>query len=327
MRRWGFVFDGVQRWIGEGAADAALTYSNTAVPPELSLYVDPKVVEILTAPRAARLLLSESKKGDWQHEYFKFRVDELVGREVPYSDNANDGSSDVNSNWLSREQYRFQTTISYGELEMNVAGLSLLDLVGAKQRAAATILDVAANKYAFYGVAGKHIYGFLNDPNLPAAQAVGAGATSTKIGWSGKLPEEIYADILECFQNLVVQTQGLVTQTQPLKLALTPGMSVHLAKASQFNVSVQDMLNKFFSNLEIVPVPELNTLGGERAVLFAPTLQNSATAELPFSEKLRTHALIQQASSYEQKYSSTTYGCVIYYPMAFSSITGMESGS
>jgi hypothetical protein len=334
MQSYGFHLPPNIRWLTSavraGASDAAPlnTFPNTAIPAELTQYLDPMVIEILTAPRAARNLFGEVKKGDWSVSHTKFRVDELVGRTVPYSDTANGGASDVNSNWLTREQYRYETTINYGELETAVAAQAKLDLVAAKQKAAAKVLDIDANRLYLYGVTGKDIYGFLNDPNIPAPVVVTAGATSGKIGWANKTTGEIFSDVVSCFSALVARTGGLVDNSQELRMAISPRMSVNLAKATDFNVSVQDMLGKYFANLKFVILPEMtSSAGAETAIMYAVSVNGSPSAELGFSEKLRVHALIPKPSSFEQKFSSTTYGCLVYYPMVFSGITGMENAA
>lgn len=68
-KQYGFVFEGARDWnTPENRArivqDAALaTQPNTAVPVEFAAYIDPIVIEILTAPRNARRLFREEKRG------------------------------------------------------------------------------------------------------------------------------------------------------------------------------------------------------------------------------------------------------------------------
>ena len=177
----GFVFPQARSWIAGNvpalAQDAALvTTPNTGVPVEFTAYIDPMVVEIQTSVRNAMAVFPEEKKRDGTSSYAKRRTDELVGQTQPYSDYANGTTSDVNSNWLSREQYVFQTSIKYGDMEVDLAAQAKIELAAAKQRAAATIIDIDSNKFYLFGVAGKSIYGILNDPNLPNATSVTAWA-------------------------------------------------------------------------------------------------------------------------------------------------------
>ena len=318
----GFVFPSARSWIDGNvpalAQDAALvTTPNTTVPVEFTAYIDPLVVEILTGVRNARAVFEEVKKGDWTTSYEKWRADEIVGTTQPYSDYQSGTTSDVNSNWIAREQYVFQTTIKYGDREVDMAAQAKIELAASKQRAAATIIDIDANKFYLLGVAGKNIYGILNDPNLPSATAVTA--------WASKTTANIYADILtSLFGKLSSNSGGHITNATPLKLLVSPEMNVFLGKATDYNVSVLDMLNKYFSSLEVVVIPELHSqLSGETIFMIAPEVNGTPTGQLAFGDKMRMGRVIPEMSSFRQKVVATTYGGLVYQPFAFASITGM----
>ena len=318
----GFVFPQARAWIDGNipalAQDAALvTTPNTGVPVEFLAYIDPMVVEILTSVRNAKAVFEEQKKGDWTTSYAKWRADEIVGSTQPYSDYANGTDSDVNSNWLSREQYVFQTSIKYGDMEVDMAAQAKIELAAAKQRAAATIIDIDANKFYLFGVAGKQIYGILNDPNLPNATTVTA--------WASKTTANIYADILNSlFGVLASNSGGHITNSTPLKLLVSPAMNVLLGKAADFNVSVLDMMAKYFTSLEVVVIPELATMAaGDTIFLVAPEVNGTPTGMLAFGDKFRLGRVIPDMSSFRQKAVCTTYGGIVLQPFAFASITGM----
>jgi hypothetical protein len=318
----GFVFPQARSWIDGNvpalAQDAALvTTPNTGVPVEFLAYIDPMVVEILTSVRNAKAVFEEQKKGDWTTSYAKWRADEIVGSTQPYSDYANGTDSDVNSNWLSREQYVFQTSIKYGDMEVDMAAQAKIELAAAKQRAAATIIDIDANKFYLFGVAGKQIYGILNDPNLPNATTVTA--------WASKTTANIYADILNSlFGVLASNSGGHITNSTPLKLLVSPAMNVLLGKATDFNVSVLDMLQKYFTALEVVVIPELATMAaGDTIFMVAPEVNGTPTGMLAFGDKFRLGRVIPDMSSFRQKAVCTTYGGIVLQPFAFASITGM----
>lgn len=331
----GFVFPQAQAWLtdsvrrsvmAQDSAPALNTTPNTGVPPELLAYIDPAVIEILTAPRRAREIFLEEKKGTWATAYEKWRADESVGQTEPYSDYANGTTSDVNSNWYVRSQYRFQTTITYGDLETDMSSLALVNLAASKQRAAATAIDIDANKFYLLGVADTEIYGIFNDPNLPASSVVAATGTNDSTLWADKTTRQIYEDILALFANLSAQSKGIITKDTPLKLCLSPEMSVMLGAATDFNVSVLDMLQKYFRSIDIVSVPELHDsvgTAGETVFLIAPEVNGQQTGVLAFGEKFRAGRLIGDLSSFRQKFVGTTYGGIVRMPFAFASATGM----
>ena len=318
----GFVFPQARSWIDGNipalAQDAALvTTPNTGVPVEFLAYIDPMVVEILTSVRNAKAVFPEEKKGDWTTAYAKWRADEIVGQTQPYSDYANGTDSDVNSNWLSREQYVFQTSIKYGDMEVDMAAQAKIELAAAKQRAAATIIDIDSNKFYLFGVANKAIYGILNDPNLPNATTVTA--------WGSKTTANIYADILtSLFGVLASNSGGHITNATPLKLLVSPAMNVLLGKATDYNVSVLDMLYKYFTALEVVVIPELASMAaGDTIFLIAPEVNGTPTGLLAFGDKMRLGRVVPDMSSFRQKAVATTYGGIVLQPFAFASITGM----
>lgn len=67
-KRYGFIFPGARMWAtpenrARIAQDAALiTTPNTTVPAELLAYIDPMVIEILTAPRRSPVKSSVKRR-------------------------------------------------------------------------------------------------------------------------------------------------------------------------------------------------------------------------------------------------------------------------
>lgn len=328
--QYGFVFPNARMWLSPEnrariAEDAALvTTPNTTVPAELLAYIDPMVIEIMTAPRRAREIFGEEKKGDWTTPYAKWRADEMTGRTEPYSDYANGTTSGVNSEWQTRPQYIFQTSITYGDLEVAMSSAAKVNLAASKQRAAANVIDIDQNRFYLLGVAGKEIYGILNDPNLPDAITAGATGTGSSTKWADKTTTQIYNDILALFAELSSQSSGLIDRDTPLKLCLSPEMAVRLGAATDFNVSVLDMLTRYFSNISIVTVPELHSMtAGETVFLIAPEINGQKSGLLAFGEKIRALRVIPDMSSFRQKYVGTTYGGIVLMPFAFAQMTGM----
>ena len=333
LAAYGFNFPEARLWWNAEsrariAADAAVlslaTTPNSSVPVELLAYVDARVVEIMTAPRRAREIFYESRKGDWTTPYAKWRTDEAVGRSRPYSDFAQSGVSDVNSQWRARQQYLFQTTIEYGDLETAMTGAARIDLSAAKQRAAATVLDIDANNFYLLGVRGREIYGILNDPDLPAAIAPAPAGSGNSPLWSDKSTVQRYNDVLALFGQLTSQSGGLIDRNTPLVFALSPEVEVMLGAATDFNVSVVDMLVKYFADLRIVALPELSSpAAGETMMLIAPEVAGMPSGDLGFGEKIRAGRLVAELSSLKQKYVSSTYGGIVLMPFAFAQMIGM----
>lgn len=318
-------------WISQGevdtlARDAALvTVPNTTVPAELLAYYDPRIIDIVTRPRKAREIASEVQKGDWTTPYAKFKVNELTGSTQPYADYGQSRTSGVNYNWITRQQYVFQTVIEYGDFEEAVSAAAKIQLAADKQRAAAHVIDVDSNLFYLLGVQGRDIYGLLNDPSLPAAIAPLPSGQGGSLLWANKTTQQIYDDILALFQQLVTQGDGWIDQDSALTFVVSPAAAVLLGKATDFNISVMDMLNKYFSSLKIVTLPELaDDTAGESIMLIADTMAGNPTSELGYSDKIRAGRVVPDVSSFRQKWTSTTYGAIIYYPFAFASMRGIR---
>ncbi|WP_340611882.1 major capsid family protein [Xenorhabdus bharatensis] len=328
-KQYGFIFNGARQWITPGsiprlAQDAALiTSPNSTVPAELLAYVDPTIIEILTAIRNAREVFSEEKRGDWTTPYMKWRANEVTGNTAAYSDFGHSGTSGTNYEWHTREQYRFQTVTQYGDLEADMASEAKINLAADKQRAAATIIDIDSNKFYLLGVKDREIYGVLNDPNLNPAIAAAPVGEKSSTKWADKTTQQRYRDILNLFARLVSQTGGLVSERDELIMTISPSARVLLGDATDFNVSVMKMLETYFSNLKLVSLPQLGGPSGETIQLIAPKVAGMETGLLGFGEKMRAGRIVPDLSSFSQKFTATTYGAVIRIPAAIAQMTGI----
>lgn len=332
MREKGFVFDDHYKIRGIMANDADIerlaydaamvTEPNSGVPVEFTSYLDPRVIEILTGPRNSREIFAEVKKGDWTTSYARFEVDEITGAVEAYTDYGNAGMADVNPTYPVRQQYVFQTNIRYGDRELDYAAKARLQLAARKQRAAATTIDIAQNKYNLLGVENMEIYGLLNEPNRPPVIAPGAseGGSST---WNLKTTKEIYADYLLLFQNLARNSLGHIRNDSDLILVTSPSAAVELGKATDFNVSVMDMIKRYTPNIKFAQLPELENSSSSTVLLICRSINGEPTGEFGFSEKMRAMRLVPETSSFKQKFVGTSYGCILYRPFAVATMTGV----
>lgn len=333
MKQYGIVFDtgapirGIlaNDSIDQLANDAAMvTAANSGIPVEFTSYIDPMVIPILTATRGVREIFGEAKKGDWTTSYARFQTSEITGEVEAYTDYGQGGASDVNPTFPVRTQYIYQTNIRYGDREVDVASRARLQLAADKQRAAATVIDIASNKFALYGVAGLEIYGLLNDPNLPADISPLPNAASKETLWTKKSTKEIYEDVLYLFGKMADRGAGHIDANTELVLATSPATQVQLGKATDFNISARQMLETYFPKIRFVVLPELDTAtSGTSILLVAPTIEGLPTAQIGFSEKFRAMRLIPESSSFHQKFVGSSYGTIIYRPFAIGKMTGV----
>lgn len=305
------------------ALPALITVSNSGIPAFLTNYVDPKLIEVLTTPNKAAVILGENKKGDWTTPTAFFPVVESAGEVSSYGDYSVNGEITANMNWPQRQSYHYQTITQWGERQLEMVGKGKIDWASRLNIASALIMDKFQNKSYFYGVTGLQLYGLLNDPALTTPIS-----PLTKTGggflWNGAATaNEIYEDVRRLFVQLVSQSGGILEQDAKMKLCLSPTRMVELAKLSSFNVSVTKMLKDTFPNMEIVAAVEYTTGSGELVQLIAETVDGQDVGYTAFTEKMRAHAIERKTSSFLQKKSGGTWGSIILQPFAIAQLLGV----
>lgn len=304
------------------AQDVALiTTANNGIPSMFTAFVDPKVVEVLTAPLKATELFPEVQKGDWTTETDVFMNVEFTGETAPYGDFANEGVSGHNVEFPQRQAYGFQNMTIWGDRQVAVAGQAKLNYVSLQQKASAMILMRRMNEIYLNGISGLQNYGILNDPNYIASAVPTTGAGGNT--WALKTYAEKFADFKKAFSGLVSQTVGLVDANTPMICAIPPSCDAQLSDQNSFGQSLRDQLKKEWPNLSFVTIPEFATASGNLMRLIVPSFDGMPTGEVAFCEKMRAHGVIRKASSYEEKKSSRAFGHILYRPAFVYSILGI----
>lgn len=290
------------------------TVGNSGIPAWMLNYVDPQLIEIILQPTKAAEVFGEMKKGDWTTETATFMTVEPTGEVSSYGDYNNNGVSGVNVNFPQRQSYHYQVLTRWGEREVARAGEAKIDYVARVNEASVNALNRFQNKTYLFGVKGLQNYGVLNDPSLPATTA----AAKT---WANSTGEEVYESIRKLFQTLLKQTGGKIDMNTPLLLVCSPTASVDLTKTNQYNVNVIDQLKKNFPNLRVETIPEYSATSGETVQLIVEELDGQRTLDCAFTEKMRAHNMVLEASSIKQKKSQGTWGTIIYRPFCIATMT------
>lgn len=321
------------------AADAQFALStapNSAVPAILTTLIDPEVYEILFAANKAAVILSERQKGTWLDDTTLFPTSEFVGEVSSYGDRNNNGHVNANVNWPQRQAYLFQVIEEYGERELERAGLARINWVAEQDRAAAATLAKYQNLTYFFGVSGLQNYGLINDPSLsalltPSTKAYGG----TKWVVNGQIvatANEIFNDIQSLFQQLSVQSQGLIEQDAKVVLAIGTNLQIALTATNSFNVNVNDLLKKNFPNIRIEAAVQYNALSslnpqgvaaGNMVQMIVESVDGQKTGYCAYNEKLRAHPIITQLSSWQQKKTGGTWGAIIRQPFGIAGMAGL----
>lgn len=318
------------------AQPSLVTDPNAGVPAMLTTMIDPSIFEVLFAPVKAAEICGEQQKGTWLNDQIKFPVVEHTGEVSSYDDYANNGMTGVNMNWPNRQSYLFQTIKRYGDRELERYGLGRINLVNELDASAANNLKRFSNLTYFFGVLGLQNYGLLNDPDLsasltPALKAYGGTAWSQS-GVVRATANEIWLDIQDLFTQLVLQTAGLITRESKLTLALSPVSEAAFLTTNAFGVNVSDLVKKNLPNIKIITAVQYqqqaadNPQGmpaGNFMQLIADDVEGQDTLFCAYNEKMRTHPIVRQLSSYEQKVTAGTWGTVIRMPIGIASMLGI----
>lgn len=318
------------------AQPTLVTTGSSGIPAFLTTFIDPDILRVLTTKNQAANILGEVRKGSWLDITAMFPVVEQTGEVSSYGDFNTNGRAGINTNFPTREAYLYQVTVEYGELEMERSGLARIGWAAELKGAAVNILNKFQNLTYFYGVAGLQNYGLLNDPSLPAPIAPAIKAAGGAKWWLNNslnaTANEIYADVQAMFAQLVTQSGGNVDQSSKLVLALSPRSAAALTTTNQYNVNVSDLLKKNFPNLRIETAIQYGALStanpqgvaaGEVVQLIAEQVEGQDTGFTAFNEKLRTHPLIREISSFKQKLTAGSWGAVIRQPFAIAEMLGV----
>ena len=328
LARWGRDWRAAVNDNPHLAADAAqvlATVPNAGAPSLFTTIVDPKVIEALYTPiKAATVLGGEVQRGDWTSDLGYFPFAESTGQVASYNDYGANGEVGTNANWIPRQPYHWQAFKRYGEKQLARWGVAGIDYAARLDRALSLTFAKFANKIYLYGVSGLINYGWLNDPSLLNSISPGTKAnTSNGVTWLSATALEIFNDFKALYAQLVSQMGGNVQMDDAMTLVISNTREPALSTINDFGVTVVDMIKKSYPNLTIQTVPEFTTGSGELMMLFLPEVEGDQTVIPAYTEKLRTHAMVTNASSWSQKVSAGAWGSIVRRPIAIARMLGI----
>lgn len=289
---------------------------NAGIPSFLTTFVDPSVIDVLVAPMAAAELVGESKKGDWTTLNATFIQAEPLTKVATYGDYSADGSSSANVNYPQRQSYFFQTWTRWGERELEMAGAGRVDWAAQLDYASALGLAKFQNAAYLFGIAGLQNYGLTNDPRLPAPVA-------GTVNWATAAADAVFNDFVDSFKSLQNQSQGIIKQSDELRIGVPPSAIGDWNRVNSFGLSPAKLLKDAFPKAEFISVPEFDTASGRLMQVWAPKIEGQVSATCAFTEKMRAHAVERYSSYFRQKKSAGTWGAVIFRPLAVSQKLGI----
>ena len=334
-RKYGIVLPEVEGYIDPQLAQdyrlamdaqpALVTVSNSGIPAFLTNYVDPKFIEVLTSPNKAAQIAGEVKKGDWVTETAFFPFIESAGETSSYGDYNTNGEITANANWPQRQSYHYQTITQWGERELDRMAQGKIDWASRLNISSAKVMDKFQNKSYFYGIAGLQNYGLLNDPSLNASLTPGVKAAGGNT-WAAGTAQEIFLDITTLFQSVIATSGGTIELSDKCKLCMSPTVATNLLKLNTLTqtVNVFDMIAKAFPGMTVETAVEYAGTGaGNLVQLIVEEVDGQETVTTAFTEKMRAHAIERKTSSFLQKKSGGTWGCIIFQEFAIGTMLGV----
>jgi len=333
-RDFGIYLPSVQGFVESGwkhnlslamdAQPSLVTTANNGIPAFLTTLVDPEIVRVLVTPNRAAEIYGETQKGNWTTRTAMFPMIESTGEVASYGDWDNNGSSGANANFPQRQSYHYQTITQYGDRELDTMGEAKINYASELDMASALVLNKFQNETYFVGVAGLQNYGALNDPALPPSispTTKTAGGTT----WDNATADEIFADFVKAYQDLVARMKGVgdFDRMSELVFALAPDREAYLTRTNQYNVNVYDQVKKNFPNSRIETATQYDTDAGSIMQVFTPKIDGRQTSYCGFTEKLRSHGFVRGLSDTKQKKSQGTWGWIGRYPVAFTTMIGI----
>lgn len=241
----------------------------------------PGQVQVITAARKADELMGVVTAGAWEDEEVIQEILELVGVAQPYTDYANIPLSSWNLTYEKRGVVRFEEGFQVGELESLRSGRIGIDAAATKRAAAQLALDVSRNRVAFFGYNGATsypIYGYLNDPGLPAYITVPAGAAGTT--WDKKTYAEIVKDLLTALSALRTKSKEVIDpKTTPINLDVASEKVDYLSTPNELGETPYDWLKENYPNVTVKSAIELDDANGGADVfyMYAENVAESGT--------------------------------------------------
>ena len=306
--------------------------ASSGVPAWYTLVNLNKVVAQLLIKRAYMQIGDPLQQGNFETNTMQYATSALSGQVESYGDFVATTISDNNYTYPTRDVYRGQTVIQYGELEVATLSAAKIDAISQKQYSASMAIAIAQNKMFFFGnlnSAGAfitHNFGLLNNPQANSATPATNGTGSSPL-WSDKAQRGASQDIandviVTAFNVMQDQMGGNIDLTDKFKLCVSTTASAYLNATNSFGLNATEIIKKTMPNVEFVFAPEYAIVDSFQLIA-VDAIQENMVKDL-FTYKMRSHTLIPSMSGARQKWSFGSAGCGILNNAPVVTISGIE---
>lgn len=317
---------GLAAFAEDAALQASVTTASINTPIQFLQNWLTGFIFVITQARKIDNLIGISTAGNWDDEEVVQGVLEQLATAIPYSDTGNVPRSSFNLNWERRTVVRAEEGMGVGVLEEARTARINVNSAENKREAATEALEIFRNTVGFSGFNNGlgRTFGFLNDPNLPAATAfpaTGAGGLTT---WASKSFLNICADIRGMISDLRNGSGDRIDPaTTPMTLALATAAIDYMSTTSDFGISVTEWLSKAYPRVRVESAPELDNAiaSSNGCYLYAETVNDKSTDDKRtwaqiVPSKFRLIGVEQKAKGYLEDYSNATAGAFLKRPWA-----------
>lgn len=314
------------------AADSVITQTAPNVGFNLAqlTFFNPNVIPTLMSEDVTSQLLKTETVGSFVTQKQTFQFKEFYGSVQTYNDYNTAPTAGVNYDSVSLDQYRFESSIIYGDTEVETAAMGGLNLIADLQESLADTFAKSHERINLYGVKGMATYGFLNYPHYPSslnAKSVQLSSGTSSAKWADKFGDAqsganyIANDVLNLFGSIRTTTKNLVSPSNSFILAVSPEDANYLEARNSYGIGCLEIIRKTLPNLEVVVLPQLENSGSGRKVYLYPTsIKSQEVGTFAVTEKMSLGKMIEQPKSRLQTARAGTWGCIIRHPAVFGTL-------
>ena len=305
--------------LGQMAYDDTFAYSvpSNGIDPIINTLISNRVFTQLLQPTVSRQVSHEYQLGVWETESVRIPTVSYDGHSELYADYGNGGMSTINSNWIARDTLRMMTTVSYGELEIQMYGQAKIDAIGQKREGMAERIALEQDKVWFFGYEGKQVYGLLNAPELANKMAVSPNGASGTSYWSTKTYLEMVADVISLQAKIQVSTMSRADcYKDKFYLMVPPVNMAYFATPGPFGFpSLKTYLLETYPGMQIVAAQFLQGTGSPigsttpnyMAIIY-DMVGNQECALNVFQQLMKAFPVIPRETYWNQVFSWTITG-------------------
>lgn len=314
---------------------APITTGANGVPAQFLQSILPGFIRIMQKKRSADRLAPIVSVGDFFDKEIIIPTIEHLGTPQLYSDHGQVPIASWNPTYERRSVILHELGALVSILEDGIANKAGISNAQEKRTAVMLALEILRNEIFFNGYddGANRVYGFLNDPNLPAYNTVpnGAGGSPT---WALKTVKERQSDILTAVSRLRSQSGSNVdVENDKLLMPIASSVKDLMSETNDGNGvlnSVNKWLTENYPNIEVIPCEELNGANGGANVfyLYPASVSDSGTDDemtiiQMIPERLKSLNTETKAKGVLEGYANALAGCLVKRGYAVDRSTGI----